>query len=135
MKDALMTSIVCKNNVTLVDIGSTRMLGQFGFLSQVGGWQPGSAVFRLCLCACDGPTACANMRQGSMHPAYLLDKPRCRQVKCCGALGVTTTSCHLLVVRPPARRQVFEIFSRNKISVDVVATSEVSVSLTLDPAK
>ncbi|PSC72184.1 aspartate kinase [Micractinium conductrix] len=64
MKDALMTSIVCKNNVTLVDIGSTRMLGQFGFLSQV-----------------------------------------------------------------------FEIFSRNKISVDVVATSEVSVSLTLDPAK
>lgn len=31
--------------------------------------------------------------------------------------------------------QVFEVFARNKISVDVVATSEVSVSLTLDPAK
>lgn len=64
MKDALMTSIVCKNNVTLVDISSTRMLGQWGFLAKV-----------------------------------------------------------------------FEVFAKNKISIDVVATSEVSVSLTLDPAK
>lgn len=30
---------------------------------------------------------------------------------------------------------VFEAFKRNRISVDVVATSEVSVSLTLDPKK
>lgn len=36
---------------------------------------------------------------------------------------------------PPLLAQVFEVFARNKISVDVVATSEVSVSLTLDPAK
>lgn len=64
MDDVLVTSIVLKNNVTLVDIVSTRMLGQFGFLATV-----------------------------------------------------------------------FEAFKRNKISVDVVATSEVSVSLTLDPKK
>ena len=31
--------------------------------------------------------------------------------------------------------KVFEVFRQNKISVDVVATSEVSVSLTLDPKK
>lgn len=29
-----MTSIVLKTNVTLLDIVSTRMLGQFGFLSK-----------------------------------------------------------------------------------------------------
>ena len=64
MAHALVTSIVIKSNVTLVDVSSTRMLGQYGFLSKV-----------------------------------------------------------------------FGIFAANKISVDVVATSEVSVSLTLDPAK
>ncbi len=34
MTDVLMTSIVLKTNVTLLDIVSTRMLGQFGFLSK-----------------------------------------------------------------------------------------------------
>ncbi|KAG2497011.1 hypothetical protein HYH03_005014 [Edaphochlamys debaryana] len=60
----VVTSIVLKSNVTLVDIISTRMLGQYGFLATV-----------------------------------------------------------------------FDAFLRHKISVDVVATSEVSVSLTLDPKK
>jgi len=64
MRDVLVTSLVLKSNVTLVDISSTRMLGQYGFLAKV-----------------------------------------------------------------------FEVFRQNKISVDVVATSEVSVSLTLDPKK
>lgn len=64
MKDALVTAVVLKQHVTLVDITSTRMLGQFGFLARV-----------------------------------------------------------------------FDVFNRQKLSVDVVATSEVSVSLTLDPAK
>jgi aspartate kinase len=63
-KDWLLTSIVEKKNVTMLDITSTRMLGQFGFLAKV-----------------------------------------------------------------------FNIMASNGISVDVVATSEVSVSLTLDPAK
>ena len=36
MTGVLMTSIVLKADVTLMDIVSTRMLGQFGFLAQVG---------------------------------------------------------------------------------------------------
>lgn len=64
MSEVLVTSIVMKPNVTLVDIVSNRMMGQWGFLAKV-----------------------------------------------------------------------FDIFSKQKLSVDVVATSEVSVSLTLDPAK
>ena len=63
-KDWLLTSIVRKKNVTMLDITSTRMLGQYGFLAKV-----------------------------------------------------------------------FNIMATNGISVDVVATSEVSVSLTLDPSK
>ncbi len=57
-----MTSIVLKPGITLLDIVSTRMLGQVGFMATV-----------------------------------------------------------------------FDIFNSNGISVDVVATSEVSISLTLDP--
>lgn len=62
MRAVLMTSIVLKRNVTLMDVVSTRMLGQFGFLATI-----------------------------------------------------------------------FGIFKDQKISVDVVATSEIAVSLTLDP--
>ncbi|PIA54928.1 hypothetical protein AQUCO_00901083v1 [Aquilegia coerulea] len=64
MSEAELTSIVLKRNVTMLDIASTRMLGQFGFLAKV-----------------------------------------------------------------------FSIFEELGISVDAVATSEVSISLTLDPSK
>ncbi|KAI8526755.1 hypothetical protein RHMOL_Rhmol12G0020900 [Rhododendron molle] len=64
MSKAVLTSIVLKQNVTMLDIASTRMLGQFGFLAKV-----------------------------------------------------------------------FSTFEDLGISVDVVATSEVSISLTLDPSK
>ncbi|KAH7836212.1 hypothetical protein Vadar_033721 [Vaccinium darrowii] len=64
MSKAVLTSIVLKQNVTMLDIVSTRMLGQFGFLAKV-----------------------------------------------------------------------FSTFEDLGISVDVVATSEVSISLTLDPSK
>ncbi|XP_024023719.1 aspartokinase 2, chloroplastic isoform X1 [Morus notabilis] len=64
MAEAVLTSIVLKRNVTMLDIVSTRMLGQVGFLAMV-----------------------------------------------------------------------FSIFEDLGISVDVVATSEVSISLTLDPSK
>lgn len=64
MTGAVLTSIVLKSNVTMLDIVSTRMLGQYGFLAKV-----------------------------------------------------------------------FAIFDENDISVDCVATSEVSISLTLDPSK
>ncbi|XP_054781602.1 aspartokinase 2, chloroplastic-like isoform X2 [Prosopis cineraria] len=64
MSEAVLTSIVLKRNVTMLDIVSTRMLGQYGFLAKV-----------------------------------------------------------------------FSIFEDLGISVDVVATSEVSISLTLDPSR
>ncbi|XP_020580119.1 aspartokinase 2, chloroplastic-like [Phalaenopsis equestris] len=64
MSEAVLTSIVLKSNITMLDIVSTRMLGQYGFLAKV-----------------------------------------------------------------------FSIFEDLGISVDSVATSEVSVSLTLDPSK
>ncbi|GJP35856.1 hypothetical protein CLOM_g20403 [Closterium sp. NIES-68] len=64
LSSTLLTSIVVKRGVTLLDLVSLRMLGQFGFLAKV-----------------------------------------------------------------------FAIFEAQGISVDVVATSEVSLSLTLDPAK
>merc|ERR1719174_563784 len=63
-EDWLLTSIVRKKNVTMLDIISTRMLGQYGFLAKV-----------------------------------------------------------------------FAVMNNAGISVDCVATSEVSVSITLDPAK
>ncbi|CAM0878079.1 unnamed protein product [Alopecurus aequalis] len=64
MRKSILTSIVLKSNITMLDIVSTRMLGQFGFLAKV-----------------------------------------------------------------------FSIFEDLGISVDSVATSEVSISLTLDPSK
>ncbi|KAH7281692.1 hypothetical protein KP509_36G058700 [Ceratopteris richardii] len=64
LSETFLTSIVVKRDVTMLDIVSTRMLGQFGFLARV-----------------------------------------------------------------------FTIFEKLGISVDVVATSEVSISLTLDPSK
>ena len=59
--DGLIKAITCKRNITLIDIVSSRMLGQYGFLARV-----------------------------------------------------------------------FQIFNDRKVSVDMVATSEVSISLTLD---
>lgn len=61
MADSLLTSIVLKKNVTMLDINSTRMLGNHGFMAKL-----------------------------------------------------------------------FDVFAKNRISVDVIATSEVSVSVTLD---
>jgi len=51
MADALMTSIVLKSNVTLMDIVSTRMLGQFGFLAQA---RASAARQPPPVCACVG---------------------------------------------------------------------------------
>lgn len=64
LSSTVVTSIVLKPNVTMVDVHSTRMLGAHGFLSRV-----------------------------------------------------------------------FDVFAHHQVSVDVVATSEVSVSLTLDPKR
>lgn len=64
MTGVLLTSIVLKRNVTVIDVISTRMLGQYGFLGKV-----------------------------------------------------------------------FEVLNKHKVIVDMVATSEVSVSFTLDPSR
>uniref|UniRef100_M8B0P1 aspartate kinase n=1 Tax=Aegilops tauschii TaxID=37682 RepID=M8B0P1_AEGTA len=69
MRKSILTSIVLKSNITMLDIVSTRMLGQYGFLAKV------------------------------------------------------------------FSAKVFSIFEDLGISVDSVATSEVSISLTLDPSK
>lgn len=64
MSDTLLTSVVLKEGVTIIDVQSNNMLGQFGFMSRV-----------------------------------------------------------------------FGAFATHQVSVDVVATSEVSISVTLDPTK
>ncbi len=115
MEDVLVTSVVIKSNVTLVDITSTRMMGQYGFLAKVGRqavWVEGQGregVHELVHRTGTDQLAVSPILHVSNQPAV---PPSC-----------------------PPHRQVFDVFARNKISVDVVATSEVSVSLTLDPAK
>ena len=46
MSDVLVTSIVCKSNVTLVDVTSSRMMGQYGFLSKASPAAPACAGLR-----------------------------------------------------------------------------------------
>lgn len=95
----LLTSIVLKRSVTMLDIVSTRMLGQFGFLAKV------SLLYTL---YCLVPFT---------YLFWLL-----QILVLCGVIWFINM-------------QVFSIFEDLGISVDVVATSEVSISLTLDPSK
>lgn len=90
----MLTSIVLKRNVTMLDIVSTRMLGQFGFLAKV---TESSTVYS------DGSISFPNIQKAICIKLFLI--------------------------------QVFTTFEDLGISVDVVATSEVSISLTLDPSK
>ena len=75
----------------MLDIASTRMLGQVGFLAKVSIYISAHYV-------------------AEVSETHFLGKPH--------SFG-----------------QVFSIFEDLEISVDVVATSEVSLSLTLDPSK
>ena len=77
----------------MLDIVSTRMLGQFGFLAKV--------------------------RRPFLYFNGLF----------LFSFSIVQLTCIFLSV------QVFSIFEDLGISVDVVATSEVSISLTLDPSK
>ena len=77
----------------MLDIVSTRMLGQFGFLAKV------------------------------VRPFLYFN------AVCSFAFSIVQLICIFLSV------QVFSTFEDLGISVDVVATSEVSISLTLDPSK
>ena len=149
MSDALMTSIVLKSNVTLMDIVSTRMLGQFGFLAKVstlsspGAWVAPNAWERvlflhdhlqrsrqLCNVLCQlnaeiGQDADSNAarRPGSVSLRL--------HVCCFSTLGAVCGDTDSQVCSSGV--QVFGIFRDQKVSVDVVATSEISISLTLDP--
>ena len=215
MAGAVMTSIVLKSGVTLMDIVSTRMLGQFGFLGKVSApaacprprpqmqgrmllpadvivwgclaagaetastaamlhlaymlasmparagrrkaWQPGfpsdkskvAAEFGLCMAACGlsmhfnlaqvVPLSCvsaltsarrAQMSSKAVHGVPVNADPPT------ASLLATHFGCHTLDAQADISAlpsQVFDIFRANEISVDVVATSEISISLTLDP--
>ncbi len=81
MADALMTSIVLKSNVTLMDIVSTRMLGQFGFLAQAraaGAPQPppicllGLRSKRAATCIYSRPLKARHEERCSTHAIRLL---------------------------------------------------------------
>jgi aspartate kinase len=76
------TAITAKKNIQLIDIVSTRMLGQYGFLAEVS----------ICLIV------------------LLL----------------------IAIIDSEDIHQVFNAFEECKVSVDVVSSSDVSVSLTLD---
>ena len=58
----------------------------------------------------------------------------CRFSKCLktGAGGWVYAVWHVLLWLRLRALQVFDVFRDNEVSVDVVATSEISVSLTLD---
>jgi aspartate kinase len=47
MEGSLVTSLVLKQSVTLVDVVSTRMLGQFGFLARVFGVFEAQVTIRI----------------------------------------------------------------------------------------
>lgn len=81
----------------MLDIVSTRMLGQFGFLAKV------ISTFIMDLINCSS----ISNHQYEKFKMYLII----------------------------FLWQVFAIFEDLDISVDVVATSEVSISVTLDPSK
>jgi aspartokinase len=112
-----MTSIVLKKDVTMLDIQSTRMLGQVGFLAKV--WRQLSLGISL---------------HAHVVVAFIMTNLKNAQFFLC--LGyVACSRCTLNCLYFGTLLQVFSTFEELEISVDVVATSEVSVSLTLDPAK
>jgi hypothetical protein len=71
------------------------------------------------------------MRRLCSQPAVVLTaaSPACCAVPCCAAL------CHAVLRCAGFLATVFDVFRSNQVSVDVVATSEVSISLSLDPKK
>lgn len=129
MSCSLVTSIVLKNNVTLVDIVSSRMLGQYG--------ESGVVVF------CGGGFGCLHcvwmvvveltLQMDVLEPGPLARRQGYAQ----NNVPQPPCSCPHLLLLPAAGflATVFDVFRSNQVSVDVVATSEVSISLSLDPKK
>ena len=126
MNGVLMTCIVLKSNVTVMDVVSTKMLGTFGFLVRCDSSSPLPGAS----CTMSSSPG-ANMQHGSAI---------CVMASKCPPHGLRVSSRKGRLPAPignayPLQAQVFGIFQRNEVSVDVVATSEVSISLTLDPSK
>ena len=90
---SLVTAIASKKSVKLIDLISTRMLGQYGFLAKV-------------------------------IVTYDFQSSQCI---------ITTFIPSTINSHGYMQLQVFSIFELCKASVDVVASSDVSVSMTLDP--
>lgn len=124
---SILTSIVLKSNVTMLDIVSTRMLGQYGFLAKVrvatGVTHLFVFIIAFCQLDCRFIHACVFIANVTCGDKYLF----------CLFHHVVAFFVSLIIIH--ARVQVFSIFEDLGISVDCVATSEVSISLTLDPSK
>lgn len=123
--DRLVTAITIKRGQCLVDVVSTRMLGQHGFLARVCK----KIVLSVFL-------ACRDTWYSELWPFT----PRSFLSFSFFAIYHVThfTRNFVLVAYAPYVRvmplnikKVFNVFERHQLSVDVVATSEVSVSLTL----
>lgn len=84
------------------------------------------------------PVSILNSRQPNGHGTLIaFDAPRRAVTAIAGKEGVTVVrvrSPRMLLAHGFLAR-IFEIFDRHRTSVDVVATSEVSVSLTIDDAR
>ena len=64
------------------------------------------------------------------------DAPRRPVTAIAGKIGVTVVKVRSsrMLLAPGTLRSIFEVFERHRTSIDVVATSEVSVSVTIDDA-
>lgn len=115
------TSIVLKQNVTMVDIQSTRMLGRVGFLAKVS--------FALTMWTIFG-----GLWFHSWYWFWISGRSHSDCDFCYLSETEKLCECHTRVTDMLVF-QVFTTFEKLGISVDVLATSEVSISLTLDPSK
>lgn len=115
------TSIVLKQNVTMVDIQSTRMLGRVGFLAKVS--------FALTMWTIFG-----GIWFHSWYWFWISGRSHSDCDFCYLSETEELCECHTRVTDMLVF-QVFTTFEKLGISVDVLATSEVSISLTLDPSK
>jgi len=168
MCGALMTCIVLKSNVTVMDIVSTSMLGQFGFLVRNHSrWLICHHGVILPFCAQiylkEGIqliteryrekvdynnfyswTLAMSARSKNRNLLNLILGDVSHGSAICALVArfwIRTLYTLLRIAQSwysrvgASQAQTFSIFQRNEVSVDVVATSEVSISLTLDPSK
>src|SRR5207253_9639268 len=74
------------------------------------------------------PTGSGTRITREARPCMILIK----SIACKRGITVVTVSSSRMLMAPGFLRALFEVFDRHHTSVDMIATSEVSVSLTLD---